>query len=338
MRITGICINGDAGHLGGSPAQLQSDLEFFDQCGFDGVELSVHGLDLVVGGRMHKKHVERVRTIANRFELIYTLHAPDRLNLAFPQRGADGSPELDLEKDVFAACLDVCAAIGARVMVYHSGLMALQAVAYGLAVLPDEEALEQARMQEVVALGELMPLAHERGVTVAMENRDPHPWEMAALLRAGVDASAEQLLKYHAGMSIPQLIRQVEAVAHPDLGLTLDLGHLFIAAHVCGFDFFEAIRQAGPYVCHLHGSDNFGRLGGAFDELEFRIAYGDGDVHLPHGWGVLPHAGALSQLSLYEGLYVMEIRPRFREFFGEALAILRDVIGDALRPAQALQR
>ena len=39
------------------------------------------------------------------------------------------------------------------------------------------------------------------------------------------------------------LVAQVTAVGHPNLGLTLDLGHLYLAAHQCRFDFLEAIRQ-----------------------------------------------------------------------------------------------
>jgi sugar phosphate isomerase/epimerase len=127
-------------------------------------------------------------------------------------------------------------------------------------------------------------------------------------------------------MSIPVLVEQVERVGHPNLGFTLDLGHLYIAASTCGFDYLGAIRQAAPHVRHLHGSDNFGRLGGVFDDLNARIAYGDGDVHLPHGWGTLPHADALSQLPGYEGLYVLEIRPRFRDHLIDALNVMRGVV------------
>jgi sugar phosphate isomerase/epimerase len=329
VHITGVCINADGGRLNGSLERLKEDLTFFENCGFDGVELSAHGLDLIVGGRLHQPQLDRVRAIVDRFDLTYTVHAPDRLNLAFPQRMPGCASELPLEKKVFVACLDACAALGAKVMVYHSGLIALHQVAYGLGGLPDDGTLERARDQEVNALRELLPLAAERGVVVAMENRDPHPWEVAALMRAG--AAVDQLLTYHAGMSIPALVRQVEAVDHPSFGLTLDLGHLYIAAHVCGFDYLAAIRQAAPYVRHLHSSDNFGRLGGVFDELHFRIPYGDGDVHLPHGWGTLPHADALAQLPGYEGLYVIEIRSRFREYLAETLDVVRAIIGQAVR-------
>jgi len=288
------------------------------------VELSSHGLDVVIGGRLQQRQVNRVRAITERFDFVYTVHAPDRLNLAFPQQGPSGTPELAHEQDVFVACLDFSAAIGAGVMVIHSGLMALQRAALGLEALPDDEALERAREQEVSALCVLMPLAAERGVVVAMENRNPHPWEVTTLVRA--DLPADQLLKYHAGLAIPALVRQVKTVNHPNLGLTLDLAHLFLAAHQCGFDFLEAIRQAAPYVRHLHGNDNFGRPGGLFDRLLDRLPYGDGDLHLPPGWGTIPHVGALAQLPDYEGLYILEIHPRFREHFSQALETMRDIV------------
>lgn len=323
MRITGIGINGDAGHLGGSVAQLEKDLAFFQRCGFDAVELSAHGLDVVIGGRLQQRQVDRVRAIVERFDFVYTVHAPDRLNLAFPQKGSAGAPELAHEQDVFVACLDFCAAIGAGVMVIHSGLVALQQAAFGLEALPDDGALEQARQQEVAVLRALMPLSAERGVVVAMENRAPHPWEVAVLASAGLPAN--QLLKYHAGIAIPSLVRQVEAVNHPNLGLTLDFAHLFLAANHCGFDYLEAIQQAAPYVRHLHGNDNFGRLGGVFDSLIDRVPYGDGDLHLPPAWGTIPHVEALAQLPAYKGLYILELRPRFYGHFPEALGTMRRI-------------
>ncbi len=324
MRIEGICINTDGGYLDGSLGRLLDSLGHAQACGFDGVELSLAGLDLVVGGQLNEPQLARVLKGLTAYDGLLTAHAPDRLNLAFPQSIPGCRPELSLEMDVFRACLEACAALGARVMVYHSGLIALHEVYAGLGSLPSDAALDTAREQEVTALRELMPVAERHGVTVAMENRDPHPWEVTALARAGL--SHEALLKYHAGMAVPALVEQVRSVGHPLFGLTLDLGHLYLAANYCRFDYLGAIRLAAPHVRHIHGSDNFGRLGGVFDDLNMRVPYGDGDVHMPHGWGSLPHADALRQLPDYRGLYVMEIRPRFRDHFPQALATLRGIV------------
>jgi sugar phosphate isomerase/epimerase len=329
MNILGIGINGDScgRPLSGGLTELEDALAYFDRCGFDAVELPAKRLDVVFDGRVQQRQVDRVRDVLEHFDFTYSVHAPDRLNLAFPPHGADGLPELAHEQDVFAAFLDFAAAIGAGVMVYHSGLIALHEAAFGLASLPDDEALKEAREREVLALCELMPLAAERNVVVAMENRDPHPWEVATLVRAGVPP--DQLPKYHAGMAIPDLVRQVEAVNHPHLGLTLDLGHLFLAASYCRFDYLEAIGQAAPYVCHLHGSDNFGRLGSVFDGMADRISHGDGDLHMPPGWGAIPYVEALAQLPDYEGLCILEMRPRFCERFPEILEVTKRIVHDA---------
>jgi sugar phosphate isomerase/epimerase len=328
MHITGIGIDESVNSL----SQLEEELSFFASCGFDCVELTAHHLDVIINGRLHQQQVEKVRAITEKFDLIYTVHAPMRLNFAFTQNWPGHPTDLAHEQDVFVASLDYCVAVGASVMVYHSGLIALHQVAFGLSALPDDEALARACEQEVTVLRELMPLAAERGIVVAMENRDPHSWEVATLLRAG--EPPEHLLKYHAGLSIPDLVRQVEAVNHPNFGLTLDFGHLFLAANYCGFDYLEAIRQAAPYIRHLHSSDNFGRLGGAFESLSDRIVYGDGDVHIPPGWGKIPHVEALAQLPDYEGIYILEIRSRFREYFPEALETTRSIIHNAVRRIQ----
>lgn len=327
MRITGIYINADGEHLGGSLAQLAADLRYFEECGFDGVELSVHGLDVISGGHLQRGQLDRVRAIVQGFPFAYTVHAPDNINFAFPQEPARDRAGTGIDGDVFVASLDFCTAVGARVMVYHSGLIALQRCAAGLEPLPGDDELARAREREVAALRELMPLAAERGVVVAMENRDPHPWEVATLRRSGVPD--EHLVKYHAGMSIPVLVAQVEAVGHPNLGLALDLGHLFLAAKQAGFDYLQAIRQAAPHVCHLHASDNWGRLGGPFDSLNHRVPFGEGDVHLPHGWGIIPHVDALKQLADYDGFYVLEIRPRFYEHLAAALETARQIVQQA---------
>jgi sugar phosphate isomerase/epimerase len=332
MHITGIGIDEDMEYPRGKLSYLEENLSFFSSCGFDTVELTSHRLDVFINGQLQQRRVDNVRAITEKFDFNYTVHAPLRLNLAFPQSWPGHPTDLTHEQDIFVACLDFCAAVGAKIMVYHSGLIALKQAAFGLSSLPDDDALEQAREQEVTALRVLMPLAAEREVIVAMENRDPHPWEVATLVQAGL--SPDQLPKYHAGMLMPALVRQVEAVNHPNLGITLDFGHLFLAANYCGFDYLDAIRQAAPHIRHLHSSDNFGRLGGVFENLSDRITYGDGDVHIPPGWGEIPHVEALAQLPDYKGQYILEVRSRFQEYYPEALKTTQRIIRDAIQQTQ----
>lgn len=317
MPITHIGINADGGRLGGSVAALAEDLAWFQACGYSCVELSSSGLDVILNGRVFRPQLERVRAVTEKFPLTYTLHPPNRLNLA---HGSD----LALDKANFAAVLEVCAALGCRVMVYHSGLIALERVRLGLVDLPTPDELAAAAAQEVEALEELMPYAAQLGVTVAMENRDPHSWEVGLLRRLGRDPS--ELATFHGGMLIPRIVEQVEAVGHPNLGICLDLAHLFLATNQLGIDYLEAVRQAAPHLRHIHANDNFGRLDDAYDGLGDRNPYGEGDLHLQPGWGSIPLAQALGQLPDYAGILILELRPRYRERLAEALETMRGIV------------
>ena len=327
MKITGIGIDEDIPYPGGDLSCLDNSLARLQACGFDNVELTVHQLVTVIKGKLRPRHVEDIKRITEKYPFIYTVHAPLRLNLAFPQTWPGYSGDLEVEKDVFAASLEFCASLGAGMMVYHSGLISLHQAVFYSAPLPGDEELEQAYHREIEALRELTPLAAEYGVVVGMENRDPHPWEAAVLAKAGLPP--EKLLKYHAGMNMDVLASQVEAVNHPNFGITLDFGHLYIAARYCGFDYLEALRRAAPHIRHLHVHDNFGRLGGVFETLIERMPYGDGDVHLPPGWGEIPYSEALPVLSDYEGLFVLEINPHVRDALDESLETARALILEA---------
>ncbi len=327
MQVRGICLNGDVEYLGGSLARLEEELAACQAAGFDGIELSIDGLDVMIGGRLVPRLVDRVRAVTERFDLAYTVHDPGRLNLAFPTARANGAPDLAMEKAVLAGCLEFCEAIGAGVLVYHSGLIGLYEAAAGIGPLPDEAALAAARAQEVAALRELMPLAARHGVVVGMENRDPHLWELAVLRQAG--RAPDELLTYHPGLSIPEVVRQVTQVNHPNLGMTLDLGHLFLSAQHCGFDFLTAVGPAAPPVRHLHLHDNLGRLDSGFGQISARMPFGEADLHMPPGWGTIPLAAALAHLPGFDGFCVLEIQPRWAEHRAEALAAARDLFAAA---------
>ena len=84
----------------------------------------------------------------------------NRLNLAYDSRH-------DLCRRIMAAQLEVARTIGAGVVVYHSGLQALDAVRSGLRrTLLSETELAEGRQREVAALCELAEVAADSGVVI----------------------------------------------------------------------------------------------------------------------------------------------------------------------------
>jgi sugar phosphate isomerase/epimerase len=96
---------------------------------------------------------------------------------------------------------------------------------------------------------------------------------------------------------IDPVIECVRRINRPNVVMTLDVGHAYLAAIHFRFDFFEALRAAAPCVRHVHVNDNYGR----YDPLRLEnfmlyksqtpadtFPLGKGDLHLPVGWGAIP--------------------------------------------------
>ncbi len=318
MKIMGIGKDISDGYVDGRRDRLETFLAYVQELGYAIGELGISGLNVIVNGKLMPKQVETIRAVLSNYNLRYTVHAPNRTNLAY---GCD----LDMEKSILRACMEFCHTIGAHTLVYHSGLQALDAAHTGMVSLPDDDALARGAEREVAALRELAPLAADLGVTIGMENGDPHLWEYA-VLKAN-NKPPEDLPKYHGRLRIAPIVAQLEAIAHPNVGITLDLAHLHLATHALGVDYLDEVALAAPWVRHLHVNDNFGKLDVGFDNEKDRLPYGEADLHLPPGWAAIPLAEALNWLKNYEGDLILEIKDRYWDHFGEALNTTRQLIG-----------
>ena len=313
VKAVGMSIGASSGHL----AQLDTALKYAQDCGYELVELGVSTLNLIINGQLIPELSEKVQEVLRRYDLRYTVHAPNRTNLAY---GYD----LPLDYAILQACIRFCRAINADILVYHSGLQAVEYVRNGVYPLPDADELRRGAAREVEALRRLAPFAADHGVTVCMENGDPHLWEYE-VLRANGKPDAD-LPIYHQRLRIPPIVEQVRAVNHPNVGMTLDLAHLYLAAHAVPFDYLEAVAQAAPVTRHLHLNDNFGKLDAGFGDGGERAPYGEADLHLPPGWGSIPIAEAFARLEGYEGYLILEIKARYAEYFASAKATVERLL------------
>jgi sugar phosphate isomerase/epimerase len=60
-----------------------------------------------------------------------------------------------------------------------------------------------------------------------------------------------------------------------------------------------------------------------------RWAFGEGDIHLPPGWGRIPYREVFARLPDYQGDLILEIKPGFHDYLPEALASTRGYLSDA---------
>jgi sugar phosphate isomerase/epimerase len=306
--VKGFGINTDAAHLDGSLDTLARDLEFFAGLGFDYVEIPVHGVGAMAGGRLLPQRVKEVCRLLAKYPFHYTVHSPNPLNLMDEEN-------LTWQKEALGGSLEFAAAIGSGALVYHSGRYVPEEYFHlpGRSNALDEHTRAEMRWRERNALQELGELAGRLGVVIGMENARPY-------LDGSPYCYAEQL---------SLLVAQVQAINHPQVGITLDTGHAYLAACYYGFDFLGTVALAAPYVRHVHLHDNFGRVCGSLEKKQGELlATGRGDLHLPVGRGEIPAAEVLAILleQGYSGVVIHEIRPRYQEHAGQALATGRTLV------------
>lgn len=316
MQINGIGKDVSDGYIDGRLERLDQCLQYYTELGYTVAEVPITGLSVIINGVLFQPRVMRVKEILSKYNFRYTLHAPNRTNLAYGYNH-------ELEKAVLKSSVEFCQVIGAKRLVYHSGLQALDAARTGTVLLPSDDELKHGAQQEVRGLQELAPFAADADVIIGLENGDPHLWEYAVLKQNQKQPDA--LPKYHARLRIQPIIEQLKAINHPNIAMTLDLAHLHLATHAVGDDYLKAVEQASPWVCHLHINDNFGKLDVGFDNEKDRLPYGEADLHLPPGWGAIPFADAFAKLKDYKGDIILEIKDRYWDHFGDALNNTRQI-------------
>jgi sugar phosphate isomerase/epimerase len=152
--VNRIGLNIHSGRINGDLELLKRDIHAIEKAGFDVAEIPVHGVDAVVNGHLRVGRAKKVKKILDGFDLEYTVHAPDVLNLRDFQYP-------DVQRKVFAASIQFTSAIGAKTLVYHQGRLKSNG---------NDVTEVEAREIEVDTLTDLGDLAKSEGVTVCVEN------------------------------------------------------------------------------------------------------------------------------------------------------------------------
>jgi sugar phosphate isomerase/epimerase len=248
-----------------SLAALAESLDRLERAGVDVAEIMPDRYWTLTGGIVNQGRLSLLCDVLDGRELSYTMHAPFGLNW-FDRRHPG------LQEQLFRSCIEVAAAMGAEVLVYHSG----RREADGTGALTLGALLEIERD----GLRTMGDFAAERGVMIAVENMTPTSERKAGL---------PELVPY--GADLRELARQIAAVAHPNIGMCLDFGHAHLSETSTGGNIMEAVAAAAPWVNHTHIHDNFGRPDShphyaAHPDLR---AIGESDLHMPIGWGTIPY-------------------------------------------------
>lgn len=267
--------------------KLGPRLDEAEALGADFVELPLHAMDLIAGGRILASRLKTVKAALAGRRLRYTAHGPLAINLM------DIPDRLPRHQDVLKAALEAAAELGAVHYVLHTGL-------YDTARAPFVEDLYAQQRDILQAFGDL---AAGLGPLITVEN-----------LYAGRPEFATALPS--------RLAREIAAIAHSHIWACLDFSHGYINTTRHGGDFAAETAALAPFARHLHIHDSFGRppeLG--IPRRSENLAYGEGDLHLPVGLGDIPWDALMDRLDFPGGVvFNIELRPPYWAALGESLA------------------
>lgn len=281
--IAGVGINhstvseGDVEGLGRRLAELKT-------LGCDFAEISARMLDIVVGGRLNAPRARDILAVCADQGLRYTLHAPHVINFM-------DEPLAERHRDTCRASLEFAEQLGATVMVIHAGIAPRAAWSAGP---------ERLLAVERAALAEMGDVAAAHGVTLCVEN-----------LNAGKSVLTGESIRY--SNDPRRLADQIARIDHPHVAATLDFQHAYMGSGHAEVNFTEGCLAMAPVSQHLHVHDGFGLPLTALDTKPGdQVALGQGDLHMPMGWGDIDWEGLLPQLRVRPGtVFMMEIKARY---------------------------
>ena len=124
------------------------------------------------------------------------------------------------------------------------------------------------------------------------------------------------------------LAAQILTINRPNVRMTLDFGHLHLAAGFYDLDEREEVRLLAPLIAHCHVHDNYGRSIYYWEKNQaHQIPFGRGDSHMPVGWGNIAFADLLNEfIEDFNGLLICELRSRYFEHTREAASNLRALL------------
>jgi|Deesub1362B_J571_1020462.scaffolds.fasta_scaffold03228_2 sugar phosphate isomerase/epimerase len=267
MEIKGIGINAHPDRVDGEIENLEADLKYFQDLGYDYVEISADAVDVIYNAVLRPQLVKDLKELLNRYSLKYTLHAPRVLDLR-------DKANFEVQKRLFQSCLELSRAIGAEVFVYHYGRRGEDSEA--------EEMLFQAML-------EMAELAGELRVQICVENIeiDSVGHVVEFVRRVGREEVGMTLDVGHAFLSAHRF--GDDFLSSIELAAPL-VKHLHITDN---FGKFEEAR--------LRGYEQYKRI--PYSNL---LKLGKGDLHLPPGWGAIPLDEVLKRLPDYRGIFMLE--------------------------------
>jgi len=269
---------------------LRQDLANIKAWGFDGAEIGLKALPLMISGKINQPFVDYVQGILQEYDLSYSAHIADGLDLRT-------SDSLELHKKALHTSIDICAQLSLSPLVLHFEQDSGDAAVEAQFLRFHREAAEYAATRSVALVLENIEIEHYLPA-LEMVKAINHP-NLTMCLDVGHLYLSAKLLDYSFEDAVRACAPYVSHChMHDNTGI---FEHMRIENH------------------HLYNTL----------PMSYRIAYGRGDIHMPPLYCDVPIPFVIEELKKagYQGIYACEYPGKtFTPFNAEICSNLRALI------------
>jgi len=274
---------------------FEKQLIFFEELGAGSVEIPLYELNVLCGKKIIKDELNLLKKILKTSDLNFSLHGSMSVNLM---------DELYLNDhiDILKRDIEVSEAINSKILVTHFGYTNIE-------IHSDKNKYEKILKNQTDIYYKLAEFAKAHNVVLAIENLFPFTSANYAPLPS-------------------EIAHEISSLNHPNARITIDFSHAYLNCKHNKVDYIYQLSTMVPLAEHLHIHDSFGKLK-VMDTYIYSedVTYGQGDIHLPLGWGNIPFEKIFSTFSFSPNIFLnFELSRRYQRYFKNSFDIAKDLI------------
>jgi sugar phosphate isomerase/epimerase len=122
-----------------------------------------------------------------------------------------------------------------------------------------------------------------------------------------------------------EIAKQLNKINHPNIKCCLDISHAYINCTYHNAHLVNELKSMGPLSEHIHMHDSFGNIERIWTYIDAEnTSYGQGDLHLPLGWGDIPFDKIFEEVEFPDNINLnFELPIRYEKYYKESIAKAR---------------
>ena len=270
----------------GNILDFEKQIENLEKIGAETAEIPLYELDVICGKKIIQDELKLLNKITRNSNLNFSIHGSMSVNLL-------DKDYLEDHLEVLKREIEVCSDLNTNILVTHFGHTSV------------ETSKNKKKYSDLINIQkqkyfEMAEIAKVHGVKLCIENIFPYTNIHFTALPSEVSDN----------------IREID---HPNARTTIDFSHAYINCILRNKNLISEIETMVPFTEHLHVHDSFGKYKTMYTYIFAEdITYGQGDIHLPLGWGNIPFNEIFSACAFKKDIFFnFELSRRYEKYYSQ---------------------